>query len=306
MSSAKGRWTERLAALYQATVGADLLELLPLLTVVLLLQFSPPIWYLRIPVVLICVAGIACRPLLQATPYWYTLAALQGAAIYLNWETADNHRYLICYWSLALCCVYSVDRRWQLPALAHNGRLLIGLCMLLATFWKLVSPDYLDGSFFQYELLADPRFEHVARWTGGAEATALADNRALRTLLTRGYQVGIETNSVQLAGSAWLPLLARLFTWWTIGLEAALALLFLWPRANRPAIIARNVLLLTFAVTTYSVAPVVGFGWVLMLLGMTQCGSLPPNFRLAYLGAFLLIQAYAIPYGPLVDLVVGR
>jgi hypothetical protein len=66
---------------------------------------------------------------------------------------------------------------------------------------------------------------------------------------------------------------------------------------------ARNAALLFFAATTYFVAPVRGFGWMLMLLGMAQCRDDQRHLRLAYLAALVLIQAYTLPVGAIMNLV---
>jgi hypothetical protein len=68
---------------------------------------------------------------------------------------------------------------------------------------------------------------------------------------------------------------------------------------------ARNAALLFFAATTYFVAPVRGFGWMLMLLGMAHCRDDQRHLRLAYLAALVLIQAYTLPVGAIMNL-VGR
>ena len=55
----------------------------------------------------------------------------------------------------------------------------------------------------------------------------------------------------------------------------------------------RHVLLITFGVATYAVAPVAGFGWLLMVMGLAQCGPDQRQFRLAYLVTFGLVAVYA-------------
>jgi hypothetical protein len=52
----------------------------------------------------------------------------------------------------------------------------------------------------------------------------------------------------------------------------------------------RNIILLLFTVTIYAVAPVKGFGWILMLSGIAQSHEDEKAFRIAYLLTFLLIQ----------------
>ena len=115
---------------------------LPLLTIVLLLTSAPDQWYLRAPLVAIFALGVVFRGWLVRPQFWYVVATLLGATVYLTWESADNHKYLFVYWCLTLCCAFSLPRHEQQEALALSSRWLIGLCMLLATVWKLATPEY--------------------------------------------------------------------------------------------------------------------------------------------------------------------
>ena len=84
--------------------------------------------------------------------------------------------------------------------------------------------------------------------------------------------------SVALLGlTARLALLADVLTWWTLAIEGAVALAFLCPG---PSWLGRHRdhLLITFTVTTYLAAPVLGFGWLLLVLGLAQCAAPPAVF----------------------------
>jgi hypothetical protein len=236
-------------------------------------------------------------------------ATLLGATIYLNWESSDNHKYLFVYWCLALCTALSLPRPQQAAALALSSRWLIGLCMLLAVLWKVSMPDYRDGSFFHYTLLADERFAQFNATTGGVPLDQLAENRkridALREgnsgpdapreeRISRSEMTTILHSSPRIAG------LAAAMTWWTIAIEGLLATLFLWPDGPRVAA-GRNAALILFAATTYFVAPVRGFGWMLMLLGIGQCEDRDRAFRPLFLAALVLIQIYTLPVATVVQ-----
>ena len=275
---------------------------LPLVTIVLLLTSAPDQWYLRAPLIALFALGVVFRSWLVRPQFWYIVATLLGATVYLTWESSDNHKYLFVYWCLALCCAFSLPRREQQEGLALASRWLIGLCMLLATVWKLATPQYTSGTFFQYELLCDGRLQSLASWLGGVSTESLATNRELRDLLQTGHLRGLSIDVVSLTGSPRIEWLAQAMTWWTVGIEGTLAALFLAP--DRPRIrTLRNAALLFFAATTYFVAPVRGFGWMLMLLGMGQCRDDQRGWRLAYLAALVLIQAYTLPVGAIVGLV---
>jgi hypothetical protein len=68
--------------------------------------------------------------------------------------------------------------------------------------------------------------------------------------------------------------------------------------------VARHVALVLFCVTTYALAPVAGFGWLIATMGLAQCRPNQQALRVAYITAFLLILLYSeIPWtGVLADL----
>jgi hypothetical protein len=281
----------------------EALAVLPPLTVMVLLLNVPDIWYLRVPLIVISVLGLAWPQALRTTQYWFCMATLLGATVYFNWDSADNHQYLFVYWCLALCAAFSLPAAQQQEALAISSRRLLALCMLLATLWKVATPQYMDGTFFEYTLLADPRFADLSRAAGGMASMTLADNRELLALVTEGHARGLEVNEVTLGRVPRAEHLALALTWWTVLIEGALAVLFFLP--HRPAIARfRNAALIFFAATTYSVAHVRGFGWMLMLLGLAQCTADEKRWRWAYLGAFVLIQLYFVPVVAIAEIIL--
>jgi hypothetical protein len=276
------------------------LEVLPLLTMVLLLTAAPEQWYLRGPLIAIFAIGVVYRELLAKPAFWYVAATLLGTTVYLNWESSDNHKYLFVYWCLALCGSFSLPQTQRAAALAISSRWLIGGCMLMAVLWKLAMHDYRDGSFFEFTLLADERFAYFTDVLTGTPLKTLAENRSLVELIRNAHLRGVDVDSVVLDGSNRAAFIALAMTWWTVLIEGSIAAAFLAP--NKPWIAAvRNLLLLLFATTTYIVAPVRGFGWVLMLLGLAQCEERDRAYRPLYLAAIVLIQIYTLPMGAIIE-----
>lgn len=308
-----------LRRLVRPIVRADLTDLVPLASVFVLLLSAFDEWYMLGPFTMLALAGVVWRPWLKTPSFWYLAAMLFGVACYLNWHSADNHKYLMTYWCLALCVVFSVEERHREAVLAHNARLLLGLCMLLAISWRLSSDNYLSGGFFHFTLLTDERFQYFGQWLGDASPAALADNRQLKELLATGYLRGLDVTSVQLADGGGLRTWATVLTWWTLFIEGSIGLLFAvsacrgLTRCSEPETDTeptttdvalawlRNGLLLLFGTTTYVFAPVRGFGWILMLLGLAQCGDRDRSWRLAFVAVLLLIQSYTMPYGALIE-----
>jgi hypothetical protein len=276
----------------------------PWLLMLVLLLNAPEVWYLRTPLIVLFAVGVVIRRWTYSASYWYVVAALLGTTVYVNWATSDNHKYLFIYAALTLCCVFSLPRQEQDDALALSSRWLIGLCMVLATAWKLANPQYLSGGFFTYELLADDRFAYVASWLGRVPAADLQANVELRELIVNGHLRGLDISTATLSTATGIRGLAIGLTVWTLLIEGLLAVLFLLPDGPRIAKV-RNIALLVFGFSTYCVAPVRGFGWILMLLGLAQCREHERGFRLAYFIAFLAIQAYMIPAAGIVRLILS-
>jgi hypothetical protein len=236
------------------------------------------------------VVGLVVPGAARGSWLWLGLAALTGARVVLDWPFADNHGYLLAYWCLAAgLALRSAEPR---EFLAANARWLIGLAFAFATLWKLaLSPDFVDGTFLRVALVVDPRFEWITRLAGGVSPEELA---ALReTLLEHVDVAAIGGGGVELPQR--LEWIAAGATAVTLLLEGAIAAAFLWPRAGALSRL-RDPLLLAFCAATYALAPVPGFGWLLLALGAAQS---PPDrraLRLLYAGVFLLLILYgALP-----------
>ncbi len=209
----------------------------------------------------------------------------------------DNHHYLIAYWCLAILCSRVVAPDDPEPGLARNARLLVGLAMAFAVVSKLHSGEFADGSFFEFLLLVGERFKFFAEIVAGVSPEVLEANRAaLASMVASG--VGSDSiSSVGLIGGERVALLADLMAIWTLGIELAAAVLFLVPGQSGWFRAARNLTLLTFALTTYAVATVGGFAWILLILGVAQCEERDGLARAGYALAVLLVVIYSLPFG---------
>jgi len=215
------------------------------------------------------------------------LTLLTGLRVIRDWQLADNHAYLLCYWCLAVSlALVSRDTR---AYLALNGRLLIGFAFAFATLWKLVlSPDYLDGRFFRVMMLTDSRFTEFVQLAGGLTPDVLV---SLREFLTQHVDGQLFTTLDVPREPTRFLWLAYGMTWWTVMLEGAIAVAFLW-FVNRGISKVRDALLLIFCVATYAIATVEGFGWLLIAMGVAQCEATRHTTRLFYLVVFGLIIFY--------------
>ena len=234
----------------------------------------------------IAAAGLLFPGWLRSPAVWAALAALAALRVALDWPLADNHAYLLAYWCLAASL--ALAGRDADACLAWNGRLLLGLVFALATAWKLASPDFPDGTFLSVTCLRDPRFEGVARLLSGWSPEELGQ---AREILARHVDLPSPDAAAGIALPLEMRIALRFATAWTLAIEAAVAVLFLWPRRARLARL-RDPCLLLFCSSTYAVATVEGFAWLLLAMGVAQCEPERRRMRAAYLGVFGLVLFY--------------
>jgi hypothetical protein len=245
------------------------------------------LWYFKFPLRALSIAALVLPPLHRDPRLWATFAVLLCAKTARNWFTQDNHLFLVTWFSVGM--VLALRSSDPLRAARENARRLIGLSFLFAALWKgPLSGEFLNGSYFSFTFLTDPRFHGAARLVGGIPEEALAWNYGT---VARLAQAGVE--SVTLAGLAPRLLLAsRLVAWWTFAIESALALAFLAPERWKRLHASRHILLLVFGVTTYLVVDIKTFGWSLMAIGAAQSEPERPGIRALYFAVGLLILAY--------------
>jgi hypothetical protein len=252
-------WLRELDALPRA-------ELARRMTLVSLLLAPVGRAWTRPAIALLCAAGLLLASVRASALFWAALLALAAWRVASAWPLGDNHGYLLCYWLLAACI--AMRARDGDAVLAWNGRVLVGLVFAFATLWKVaLSPDYLDGRFFALTLVDDARLEAFTRLVAGVDADTLDALRAL----VREHQDGLRPPQPDdPALPARLRAVALALTWSLVALEAAVAASFLVPVSWRLAR-ARDALLLAFCAGVYALAPVEGFGWLLLAMGVAQC-----------------------------------
>ena len=262
-------WVNRLASL-------DRFELLANLTLLLFL-FSPgPVWYVRVTSIALACTAIIYPPLKRSSIYWFIwFTFIFGVRCYIHWPSADNHTFLFSFWCLTLGC--SLLARDQERVVKLNAQWYVGLVFGFATLWKVLSTEYLNGSVFQFFLTMDPRFFEIAHLLGDYSSQMAVHNREVIE------QMWTAVGVVRLGGAPDF-ILAQCLTWWTLLIEATIAILFLVPNRYRLEI-WRHVVLQLFIVVTYPPTHIVGFGWILIILGWAQCQE---DFRKIQVGYFIL------------------
>jgi hypothetical protein len=212
---------------------------------------------------LLVMAALLYRPLRHAALFWFVMGAFR---LFYNmpdhWYSIDNHQYLITWWCLGVgASLLTSDKP---AALATTGRRLIGLCFGFAALWKVLASDFLSGRFMHWVLVTDSRFAQVSEGVG-LPAGATAEN--VRSILDLQQSDLSTAAPVEIVTSDLFQTLGVTIGWWTLAIEAAVALLFLLPERYR-ATRWRNWALFVFIATTYPIAPVIAFAWLLLAMSV--------------------------------------
>jgi hypothetical protein len=262
------------------------------LTAIILLLRPLDVWSVAPFVLAAACLSLVVRAIRRAPITWLLVAVLVAARIVLVWPLSDNHIYLLAYWCLAIGPALS----GPMPAgtLAASSRWLLGAAFATAVLWKAVlSPDYVDGRFFRVTLLTDERFADASLVFGGLSRDQMAENRSFLQPLPEGAELLTPPGFVE---PPRLRAFAAVATWGGLALETLIGVLCLIPSAGRIEQ-ARHASVLAFCATTYALAPVAGFGWLLATMGLAQCRTHQRLLRGAYLAVFILILLYTeIPW----------
>lgn len=255
------------------------------ITVLMLMFYATRTHELRMTLRIIGCAMLFSDQLLRNQTLWLSVFALCIATVGLEWYRADNHYWLIAWWTLA--CGLAVGQR-DAPAMAilrHNARLLIGLCMMFACIWKVIGWQYFDGHFFLFQFEFDGRFKFLTQLLGQPDELYAYNNKVLGNLQSanhpgRGYVIGYTTP---------VYVTAVFFGWWTIFIEGLIAWAYLSPYP-RWLHARRDITLLLFIYTTYLLAPVLGFGTILIVMGLASTESDRVKTRVAFLASVAVLH----------------
>lgn len=268
------------------------LDVVPRVTLLLVVATADPT-STGVVISAVLLAVVILFPSLYRSPLvWVALTGLVLARYLPDWEGVDNHDWLLVYWCAALACALLSTE--PVAVLRTQARLLAGLVFALAVAWKLRSGQYVDGSFFEHALLADPRLEPVARWVGGLSDAEYAANASLLGDLVSGAP------AVSLVTTERLRAAAFVMTWSALLLETAAAVCFLAPPASRLGRL-RHAMVFVFCVTTYLVVPVIGFGVLLVLMAYATTGDGETGVRRLH----LVLLAFLVTWPPVWRAITG-
>ena len=206
------------------------------------------------------------RSELFQNPFLYLgFAVYQWAFLATRWYAVDNHQFLFAWWLLALFFALFKNENPK-EHLSFNARLILGIVMGVAATRKAIEPSFLDGSFFEFTLLTDPRFEEIPLFLTDWNYGDLKSFRNQAVQSVTGFLGGqIQRKGLVIPEN--LPMIAIVLTYWTIVIEAIIAIAFLLP--NRVYIAyTRTAFLGLFCITSYIIVPVTSFGIIMFVFNL--------------------------------------
>jgi len=263
------------------------LDIALIMTLILVFTYSEDVLGIRRPLQFITATGLIFYRFLGKSPYYWALVTviLTIGHSYL-WFSIDNHKYLMNYWCFAISiALFFKDSK---PVLKLNARLLIGLCFLFATFWKITNPGYVDGSFFEYLLVGgDDRFDNFSKFVTGISDSTLSTNKELINLLAT-----VSSDSLELVSGRRVKIIAQIMTWWTVIIEGLIAVYFLFGK-YLSTYKFKDYILAIFIVSTYPIATVIGFGWLISAMGAAQVNNRDTYIKVLYLFMFIFLAIFS-------------
>lgn len=282
-----------LESLVESIQQLELISVVSLLTLFLAVIFPFEHWVFAITA-RVCLFLFLVFPIIIRKPaFWAALALSATVVTILEWETTDNHKYLLLYWLWVMVfCHAAVDPNEKRRVLIFNARFFLCFVFLAAVAQKLLSPSYRSGEMFEFFLYCDPRFTAFGKLVGIDPAVADAVQKILDFFKSPFSQV--INNDLLLPGTDRARIVALVLTFWDLSLQSLIGLLFLLRRTFTDKI--AHILLLFFVFTTYLPAPVYGFGWILAIMGFTLAKDKFPRIAGAYFASFFAILLYQLPW----------
>jgi hypothetical protein len=286
-------WNNALATCHSTIARWTPYEFAGLLTLLLLVFY--PYWSLGFPrlIQLFLVAGLLYRPLLSSSLAWFAVAALATVIVARHWHPVANHKFLTTYWLWVLAFTHwASDSGIKNRIFIFNARFLVMFTMFGACLQKLLSPTYMDSSFFEMALLTESYFQPLLAITGVDPHLRELTNQTISAI--QNPAVTLTAQSVTLPVSAFYGGLAVAVTFWNLAIQFVLELLGFFNQ--RKVQIAFHILMLAFINITYIAAPFIGFGWLICILCYSFSASTFPRLSLAYLASMLALVMYESPW----------
>lgn len=205
----------------------------------------------------------------------------------------DNHEFLSLYWLLAITlCVYFTSNKGA--AVGLSARILLGLTMLFSGIWKIISPDFLSGKFWEYSFAVDGRLSYWFDLLGVEGSDNLVNEN--NSSVTDAFIAG-DGSVFSLLTFDQISAVSALISIAAVVLDLLFAAVMLLPLKGK-AVYLRDIVTVLFVVSHYLIAPVIKFGALVITLAAASSSLKPKTKAVVYISlfAFLIAQIYVTRY----------
>lgn len=280
----------KLLAKPRLVITAQLFGILTIIHQTQVEKASPPASYLLIAV--IAYAVFVDTTMLTKPILWFALALLYILNPLSDWYQPSNHHFLFFYIFIALGLTF-LNTKDRDSIFQTNANCLLVAVLFFAALQKALSAEYMDGSFFAYLLSTGSFFKPLYYFSVEAK---LICKENISSLLKFIYHDPNTFASIRLKEPfSYHPTLAFIFTYKVLLVETLIPALWVILK-ERPI---KHLMLIAFAIGTFTCVPETGFLSMIMALGFSQCSEKFKKTRTLYL---VSIAIFAL----LIILQVGR
>jgi hypothetical protein len=259
--------------------------------------------YLSIFMPVAIIPGILFKEVRENKYFWVFISAM-GCTFYLVRDLVGyvpNHKHVFAYVILMITIgMFYKSKIDMLSFIKNQSKYIIGLIFLFAVIGKLLAPEFLNGAFFEFTNITDPRFFGFTSQIGKVDFNLLKENEHHLAILLNTSNP--DMNFI-LHSADKMTKLGIILSYWTIFIEGMIAISFCLPSRFLIAKY-RNVFLVIFILTTYPIATVTGFAIILTTLGFIQ--SLNENkfsgYSWFYLMVYIMLPLNHFPFTRLLTL----
>jgi len=234
---------------------------------------------------------VLCWPYVVNKPwFWSVLLLLQSVDLYFSWLSKANHGWVMWYWCIAMfIAVIQSDKKIEFQVIQNSARWLLIIVMLAAVYYKGISPEYMNGDFFEFNLASNMNMvPFVAIISDLSYSELISNARATSDVVGE-----LRTENTELKTSWVLHYIAIVTTWWVLLIELVIGALLLFYK--KIADWWAHVMHAWFIVGAYAAAPIVGFGWILIVLGYALAWDQSKSIRQMYFALAILMLIYTLP-----------
>ncbi|HEY4502769.1 MAG TPA: hypothetical protein VJH21_02990 [Candidatus Paceibacterota bacterium] len=267
----------------------DRVTVIAQVTLFMFVVFGPSFWF-TVPIYQGALLLSLVFPKVVKTSYlWIVITTVTALALFSEWHSVDNHKWLMLYWGLAFV-VATVVSRGDTDALhvflKKNAWFMLIFIMGLSVVQKILGGAYLSGAFFEFTLLTDQRFFIITHYLGGLPAKDFFLNAEMFLQYPRAEFTLFLTQRV--------TLIAFVMTYALLLIEILIPVFLLIQKKSYQNF--AHLLNGLFIAVVYLIAPVYAFGFLLAVLGIACLSSDSRKLFLMYILLMLVIFLYKVPW----------